>query len=699
MSLFKDLPSTSQKETKARKRLQELYKLLAHHNRCYHELDAPEISDADYDSLFQEAKSLEEAFPHLKDANAPTSKVGSAPQEKFEKVTHQTPMLSLDNAFAEEDVEGFITRAKKLLSLKEPDALALMCEPKIDGLSASLRYEKGHLILGSTRGDGTVGENVTHTIKTIANIPHTLKTQTPPDFLEVRGEIFLPKQAFLDLNQERTNKGEAPFANPRNASAGSIRQLDPTITAQRPLEFFAYSVTTSVDGCQTQKDILNTLTSWGFSLSEEIALVDTLEKIMAYYESISTKRAQLPYDIDGVVYKVNRLDYQEKMGFIARAPRWAIAHKFPAEQGQTILKNITIQVGRTGVLTPVAELEPISIGGVMVSRATLHNSDEIQRKDIREGDQVIIQRAGDVIPQVVRVLNPESKDRSPPFAFPDHCPVCGSHAFREKDEAATRCAGGFNCTAQTKERLKHFVSRHAFDIEGLGGRSIDFFFDEQFIQSPLDIFTLEERDRTSLKPLRNFQGWGSKSATNLFDAIQEKKNIAFDRFLYALGIRHIGQVTAKALAHHYKTVEAWQAAMETLALKGQESEEFETLVGIDTIGDIIAEALMEFFKEESNKSLVKDLATILHIIPAEDQEKRQTALSGKTILFTGTLTAMSREEAKRLTEEAGAKVSNSVSSKTDLLVAGENPGSKMKKAQSLNIPILTEEEWLKQLES
>ena len=694
MSLFKDLPEISSQERTARTRLKELYQKITHHNRCYHEMDSPEISDADYDALFKEALSIEEKFPQLKQKDGPTSKVGSSAQSKFEKVPHSTPMLSLDNAFEEKDVEDFLTRTKKVLDLPKDAALDMVAEPKIDGLSAALRYSKGQLVMGITRGDGVVGENITHTIKTIQNIPHALKGKNYPESLEVRGEIFLPKEAFAQLNQEREEEDLAPFANPRNAAAGSMRQLDANIAAKRPLKFFAYSVATPLDSVPTHKDMLGQLNAWGFELAEDIQLCTSSEKLIEYYNGIGTRRSSLPYDIDGVVYKVNRLDHQSSAGFVARAPRWALAHKFPAEQGETLLKSITIQVGRTGVLTPVAELEPITVGGVVVARATLHNADELARKDIRVGDRIIIQRAGDVIPQVVRVVNPEASNRRDPFILPAHCPVCNSHTFREEGEAATRCSGGFNCSAQTKEKLKHFVSRGAFDIEGLGGRSIDFFWEEDLIKSPVDIFTLEELDQKSLTPLKNFPGWGKKSADNLFDAITEKKNTSFPRFLFALGIRHVGQVTAKAIAQHYETAEQWLEAMMALEDQGIESPEFIALTSIDNVGSIIAKSLGEFFKEVSNKELVHTLVELLTIAPAAKGSLDALPLSGKTILFTGTLQNLSREEAKHQAESLGAKVTNSVSSKTSFLVVGESPGSKYEKAQKLSVPIWSEDEWL-----
>ncbi len=690
MSLFKDFPTS--KEMEARQRLKKLYEEIVYHNERYHGLDAPEISDATYDKLVQEARDLERQFPQLKQNDAPTQKVGSEVDNRFEKVSHTIPMLSLENAFSEGDVENFITRSRKLLGLGPDAVLDMMAEPKIDGLSASLRYEKGVLTLGSTRGDGQTGENITHTIRTIHNIPTHLKGSNYPDVLEVRGEVFLPKEAFAQLNAMREAEGLPLFANPRNAAAGTMRQLDASITAKRPLRFFAYGLLSPTHP-QSQREVLDCLKAWGFSLADNIQRCHSVLDLMDYYRDMNEKRARLPYDIDGVVYKMNRVQDQEKMGFVARAPRWALAHKFLAEQGQTILKSIQIQVGRTGVLTPVGELEPLNIGGVMVSRVSLHNGDELKRKDIRVGDRVLIQRAGDVIPQVVGVL-PGDHKRSDPFIFPTRCPVCGSPVMREENEVAIRCTGGFSCDAQAKERLNHFVSRHAFDIEGLGGKSIDFFWEKALIHSPVDIFTFQNRDQQSLTPLKNFPGWGEKSAENLFQSIEKKRHISFDRFLYALGIHHIGQVTAKAIAQHYQTVETWQNAMVLIVSEGEEGPAYQDLLSIDSIGPTIADSLRTFFQKPPNALLVKELMAVLDIKPMEKMDRHHRPFTGKTILFTGTLQNMTREEAKQQAETLGAKVTNTVSSHTSILVVGENPGSKVEKARTLNIQILSQDEWM-----
>lgn len=678
----------------AKSRLQFLYTQLIHHNICYYQKDAPEISDEAYDALFQEAVAIEKAFPHLKTLDSPTSSVGSSAESKFKKVPHTIPMLSLDNAFNAEDVLAFVTRVRKLLSFQEQDILEWMAEPKIDGLSATLRYERGVLTLAATRGDGITGEDITHTIKTIRTIPHQLKGTDYPPVLEIRGEVFLEKEDFLQLNQDREQKGLPLFANPRNAAAGSVRQLDSSIAAKRPLRFFAYAIAQAPSFIHTQESLLHHLKAWGFLVCSDSQRCVSAEDLLEYHHRMEEKRSSLPYDVDGVVYKINQLEYQKILGTISRSPRWALAHKFQASKGESILHNITVQVGRTGVLTPVAELEPLNLGGVLVSRASLHNADEIKRKDIRIGDHVIVQRAGDVIPQIVGVVAGKDHERNPPFIFPEKCPVCHSHAIRELGEVATRCTGGFNCPAQTKEKLKHFVSRYAFNIEGLGEKNIEFFFLEKRIQNPMDIFTLESCDLLESQPLKTIPGWGEKSAVSLFQAIREKRHISFNRFLYALGIRHIGQVTAKSLATFYQTPQMWYEAMQTLVMEGPSGESFQRLLSIDMIGEIIARSLLEYFKEPSNLSLVKDLIDFLDIQPVK---RVGGPLSGKTILFTGTLKTMTREEAKTRAESFGAKITSSLSRQTDFLVVGENPGSKLQKAKQLGITTLSEQEWIEHL--
>jgi len=599
-------------------------------------------------------------------------------------------MLSLENTFSEEGLKDFVSRSKKRLGLSENDTLQIVVEPKIDGLSCSLTYQDGFLVQAATRGDGTIGEDITANVKTIKDIPHKLTGKYPSKF-HVRGEIYLSKNDFLELNKEREKENKAVFANPRNAAAGSVRQLDSAITAKRPLKFFAYTVTSKIENNHTQYETLKQLKLWGFKICEDAHLCDSIKDVLKYYNRILQDRSSLPYDIDGIVYKINHFDYQEKMGNVARAPRWALAHKFTAEQAQTTLINIGIQVGRTGVLTPVADLEAINVGGVIVSRATLHNADEIDRKDIRVGDRVVIQRAGDVIPQVVNVIIEENRKRSDPYEFPTHCPVCGSHAVREKDEAAYRCTGGFNCSAQTIEKLKHFVSRKAFDIDGLGGKSIEFFWEKNLIRFPVDIFTLEKRDKISLSRIKSFPGWGSQSAQKLFNAINEKRQITLDKFIYSLGIRHVGQVTAKVIAQFYQNDKEWLSEME-LAKKSKESDAYQVLKSLEGIGEVVADAILEFFKEEKNEVLVKDLLSNLDV-QSVGEKGDNLPMQGKVVIFTGTLESMTRDQAKENAEALGAKVTGSVSSKTDFVIAGKDPGSKVTKAKKLDIKILTEEEW------
>lgn len=679
-------------EREAQTELKALAEELAKHDELYHVQDAPVISDAAYDALVKRNRDIENRFPHLQRKDSRSKRVGAKVEHTpFSKVKHETPMLSLENAFSEKDLEDFVTRSKKRLGRAASDTLEFVAEPKIDGLSCSLTYQDGRLVQAATRGDGTTGEDITANVKTIQDVPHQLKGRYPSK-LYVRGEIYLSKDDFLQLNKERETENNPVFANPRNAAAGSVRQLDSSITAKRPLKFFAYGIVSKIEDLKTQYEILQQLKTWGFQVCDAVQLCYSVQDVLNYYDQIYHDRPSMPYDIDGVVYKINRFDDQEKMGYIARAPRWALAHKFPAEQAQTILNSIGIQVGRTGVLTPVANLEPVNIGGVIVSRATLHNADEIKRKDIREGDRVVVQRAGDVIPQVVSVITEKDHKRSEPYQFPSHCPVCGSHAVREKEEAAYRCTGGFNCSAQTIEKLKHFVSRKAFDIEGLGGKSIEFFWEKNLIRSPVDIFTLEEKDKKNVMRIKNFPGWGSQSAQNLFNAIHEKRKISLDRFIYSLGIRHVGQVTAKALAQYYQSDETWMHEM-ACAKVSKESESYQVLKSLEGIGEIVADAITEFFKEEKNEVLVRDLLKNLDV-QSVGQKGGHLPLQGKVMIFTGTLQSMTRDQAKQKAEDLGAKVTGSVSSKTDFLVVGKDPGSKATKAKKLGVKILTEEEWL-----
>ncbi|MBM3572841.1 MAG: NAD-dependent DNA ligase LigA, partial [Alphaproteobacteria bacterium] len=654
----------------ARKELARLAAEIERHDRLYHQKDAPEISDAAYDTLKWRMVAIEARFPALKRTDTPTGRVGAATAAGFAKVTHGRPMLSLENAFDEADVRDFFAGVRRFfvkpadLKLVDERAIELVAEPKIDGLSATLRYEHGRYVQGATRGDGAVGEDVTPNLGTIADIPQQLRDVAPPAIVEVRGEVYMIRSDFLALNRERETAGDSIFANPRNSAAGSVRQLDVTITRGRKLSFFAYTAgELSQAVADTHWGFLERLKAWGFRVNSEAKLIKGVDAALAYHRRIGDRRAGLPYDIDGVVYKVNRFDLQTRLGMVSRAPRWALAHKFPAEQAQTILKDISIQVGRTGALTPVAELEPVNVGGVIVSRATLHNEDEIQRKDIRIGDTVVIQRAGDVIPQIVAVVDAKRPKTAKPFGFPTVCPQCGSAAPRIEGEAVRRCTGGLICPAQAVERLRHFVSRDAFDIEGLGEERIKLFFDEAVVRSPVDLFTLAKRDRSSPAPLSARGGWGETSARRLFDAIEQRRRIPLDRLIFALGIRQVGQATAKLLARHYGSLAAWRSAMERAAAD-PDGDDYRHLVGIDQIGKKVAADILAFFQEPHNSQALDALE---REIKAEDFVAPATAdspVAGKTVVFTGTLTALSRNEAKARAEELGAMVAGSVSKKT-----------------------------------
>lgn len=676
----------------AKMRHSELSKVIEHHDKKYYQDDAPEITDAEYDKLRAEIIVLEEKFPELITSQSPTQKVGTKPSKGFKKIKHSVPMLSLGNVFSEEELDDFLGRVRKFLGLPENEILEIAAEPKIDGLSCSIRYEQGKLVYAATRGDGYEGEGITNNVKTIADVPHVLKGDFP-DVIEVRGEVYMRRDDFVVLNKKQEEDGKPVFANPRNAAAGSLRQLDVSITAERPLYFFGYALgEVSEEISDTQWGVRQKLKSYGFTEAEPARLCKISQEILDYYEDINKQRPSLNYDIDGVVYKVNRLDYQERLGFVSRAPRWATAHKFPAEQAVTIINNIDIQVGRTGVLTPVARLEPVTVGGVVVSNATLHNADEIERKDIRVGDYVTIQRAGDVIPQVVNVLLDKRSKDSKAFKFPPQCPVCGSHAIREEGEVAWRCTGGLICEAQAVERLKHFVSRLAFDIEGLGAKIVQQFWEDDLIKSPADIFTLKERDKKSLTPIRAREGWGEQSAKNLFDAIEGKRKIAFNRFIYALGIRQIGEATAKRLAGAYGDLDALKQAMEKA--QDKDSSAYQDLINIEDVGPSTADDLIGFFAEAHNQEILKELENELTIEPFVRPQNLDSAVAGKSVVFTGTLSKITRAEAKAKAEALGAKVAGSVSKKTDFVVAGEDAGSKLKKAVELGVQILSEDEWL-----
>lgn len=693
-SLF-DAPRKPTQE-EAAKELAQLTKALAEHDKRYYQEDAPSISDAEYDKLRARVNTLEAAFPELVRKDSPSQKVGAAPARGFKKVPHRVLMLSLANAFSEEDVADFLARIRRFLGLGEAEEVAIVCEPKIDGLSFSALYEKGTFVRGATRGDGSEGEDITANLATIASLPQQLKGSGWPDVLEVRGEVYMGKEDFLALNQAQEAAGKPVFANPRNAAAGSLRQLDPSITASRSLRYFAYGWgEVSAPIADTQWACLEQLAAWGLVVNlDKMRKAATVQDIMTYYDAMQAERAQLSYDIDGLVYKVNRLDLQQRLGFVARAPRWAVAHKFPAEQAVTELEHIEIQVGRTGALTPVAHLKPVNVGGVMVSRATLHNEDEIARKDIRVGDTITIQRAGDVIPQVVSADESKRIAGVEPFIMPHHCPICGSDAVREEGEAVRRCTGGLMCDAQIVERLKHFVSRDAFDIDGLGEKQIHAFWEEGLVREPADIFTLEAKDKDSLTPLRNKEGWGSKSAQNLFAAIDAARKVELARFIYALGIRYVGETTAKLLARSYHSFAAWHMAMEKLATDDETARE--ELLAIDGIGSAVEEALRHFFAEEHNRKVLADLVPHLTIADAKAVAS-DSPVAGKTVVFTGTLEQMTRDEAKAKAESLGAKVSGSVSKKTDFVIVGADAGSKAKKAAELGVTILTESQWLEMI--
>lgn len=676
----------------AKVRHSDLSKEIRRHNDLYYNDDAPEISDEKYDKLFQELLALEDKYPDLRTKESPSQSVGAAPSRGFKKVQHRVPMLSLSNVFSREELEDFLGRVRRFLGLGESEPVEIVAETKIDGLSCSLRYENRKLVQASTRGDGSEGEDITANVRTIDDVPQELPDGAP-DILEVRGEIYMGRADFKALNDRLEADGKKIFANPRNAAAGSVRQLNSDITKSRPLKFFGYALgEVSEPLSDTHLGVRQKLQSWNIP-ETPYEKADSVDGLMAFYNSIQEERPNLDYEIDGIVYKVNRLDYQERLGFVSRAPRWATAHKFPAEKAITKLNAIEIQVGRTGALTPVARLEPITVGGVVVSNATLHNEDEIRRKDIRIGDTVVIQRAGDVIPQVVEVVQDKRPKDSQEYEFKDECPICHSLAIREEGEAVRRCTGGLICDAQAVERLKHFVSRLAFDIEGLGSKIIELFWEKEIIKSPADIFRLRQKNEEGeiSPPLQEWEGWGEKSANNLFAAIEERQTIELNRFIYALGIRQIGEATAKRLASNYTSFENLRAAMMDAQDRGSES--FDYLISIDDIGPAVADDLLGFFAEKHNQDILDDLQNVLSIKDFEQNVNLNSAVAGKTVVFTGTLTTMTRAEAKAKAESLGAKVAGSVSKKTDYVVAGEDAGSKLKKATELGVSVLTEEEW------
>ncbi len=662
------------------------------HDALYYQEDQPEISDADYDALRLRMEALEARFPSLITAESPTQKVGAAPSEKFAKVRHAVRMLSLGNAFSDEDVQDFAGRVRRFLKLDAAAPLDFTAEMKIDGLSVSLRYERGELVVAATRGDGAEGEDVTANVRTIADIPNRLKGCSLPDVFEVRGEVYMSHADFSELNQRQLAAGAKIFANPRNAAAGSLRQLDPSITAARPLRFYTWGWgEVSELPADTNYGVLQAIHGWGFPIPP-IRLCKTVEEMLDAYRAIELNRAALGYDIDGVVYKVDRLDLQERLGFVSRTPRWATAHKFSAEKAMTLLQDIDVQVGRTGALTPVAKLAPVTVGGVVVQNATLHNEDEIARKDVRIGDTVIVQRAGDVIPQILGPVLEKRPANAAPFVFPAVCPACGSHAVREanpktgKLDAVRRCTGGLICPAQMVERLRHFVSRLAFDIEGLGEKHIQAFFEEGRIRAPADIFTLAARDGAGLPPLAKKEGWGAQSAANLFAAIEARRTISLERFMFALGIRHVGETTAKLLAKTFGSLTALREAM-------ADPHALERLNEIDGVGDTVAQSILDFFQEPHNQEVV---AALTRELTVEDYKPDivSSKLAGATVVFTGKLERFTRDEAKAQAERLGAKVAGSVSKNTALVVAGPGAGTKLKKAEELGLKVLSEDEWL-----
>jgi DNA ligase (NAD+) len=678
------------------------------HDKSYYQQDAPKISDAEYDALRQRFNAIEARFPELVASDSPSQKVGTQPSGRFAKVRHAAPMLSLDNAFAETDVVDFVARIRRFLKLGDDDRIAFSAEPKIDGLSMSLRYEGGELVTAATRGDGAVGEDVTANIRTLEDVPKKLKGRNVPAICEVRGEVYMTKQAFLALNERQKAAGDTVFANPRNSAAGSLRQKDSRITASRPLGFFAYSWGEMSDMPEaTQSGMIKWFERCGFSTNPLTELCNSVEQLLAFHREIETRRSHLDYDIDGVVYKVDRIDWQERLGFVSRTPRWAIAHKFPAERAMTVLRDIEIQVGRTGSFTPVGKLEPVGVGGVIVQNVTLHNEDYIrgigghgeelrEGRDIRIGDTVIIQRAGDVIPQVVDVVLEKRPRNARPYQFPKRCP-CPLHTEVVREETATgeegaraRCTGEFACPYQKIEHLKLFASRRAFDIDGLGEKQIEFFFENGWVKEPADIFTLEARN-IKLR-LEEIEGYGQTSVRNLFESIRRRREIPLERLIYALGMRHVGETTALALARGYGSWQAFHDACLRIA-KGDE-EAMAEMDALDQIGDTVIASIKAYFGESHNRGIVERLTREVTILDAE-RPKSNSAIAGKTVVFTGALEKMTRDEAKARAERLGAKVSGSVSKKTDYVVAGPGAGSKLAEAKKHGVAVLTEDEWLK----
>jgi DNA ligase (NAD+) len=735
MSLQASLRISSDDQTLAAAQAEHdaLGREIAEHDRRYYQEDAPTISDADYDALRRRYEALEERFPQLKSAESLTQKVGAKVSEKFAKVRHRAPMLSLANGFDAEDVTAFVERVRRFLNLKEDAPLVFTAEPKIDGLSLSLRYERGRLVNAATRGDGQVGEDVTANARTVGDIPERLNGADVPEVCEIRGEIYLSHADFAAINERQAAAGKPLFANPRNAAAGSLRQLDPSITAARPLRFFAYGWgEMSRLPADTQYGVVQALNRWGCQTNPLMRRCQSVEEMLAHYHLIETERANLGYDIDGVVYKVDSLALQERLGFVSRAPRWALAHKFPARTAVTVVEDITINVGRTGSLNPLAKLKPVTVGGVVVSNATLHNEDYVRGVggdgqpirggvDIRIGDTVVIQRAGDVIPKVLDVALDKRPPDAKPYDFPKTCPACGSHAVREvnprtgREDAVRRCTGGLICPAQAVKRLRHFVSKLALDIPGLGETYIEVLFDAGLVRQPADIFTLDfdavrraiEQRREDLAVQRRAQEGKpepkkaakskkaaedeAKAIRNLFAGIDARRRVALDRFIFALGIPHIGERTAKLLARHFGTFEALREAAKAAA--EHESEAYADLTSIGGVGEVVADALVEFFKEPRNEAMLDALLRAMTLEPVE-AVAAQSPVAGKTVVFTGSLEKMTRDEAKAMAERLGAKVAGSVSKKTDLVVAGPGAGSKLEKAREAGVRVIDEDEWL-----
>jgi DNA ligase (NAD+) len=682
-------------EAQAEAELKRLAAEIAAHDRRYYQEDAPTVSDAVYDALRQRNEEIEARFPGLVRPDSPSRRIGAQPSQKFAKVRHAVPMLSLGNALSEEEVVEFVERVRRFLRLPEAEEIAFTAEPKIDGLSCSLTYVGGELVRGATRGDGTEGEDVTANVKTLADIPQRLAGRNVPERCEVRGEVYMTKSAFLALNERQKAAGRQIFANPRNSAAGSLRQLDPAITASRPLDFFAYSWgEMSAMPARTQSGMLEWFAHRGFKTNPLMKICDSVETLLAFHREMEAQRAALDYDIDGVVYKVDRLDWQQRLGFVSRNPRWAVAHKFPAEKATTVVHAIDVQVGRTGALTPIARLEPVTVGGVVVSNATLHNADEIARLDVRVGDTVRIQRAGDVIPQVLGVVLERRPKGSKPYEFPRHCP-CPLRTAVVRDTTATggegvvaRCTGEFACPHQKIEHLKHFVSRRAFDIEGLGEKQITLFFEQGWLKEPADIFTLPARNG-KIK-LEEHEGFGEVSVRNLFNAIEARREIALERFIYALGMRQVGETTARALARGFGSWSAFHDACLRIA-KG-DAEMRAEMDNLDQIGETVVDSVAAYFGEKHNRGIVERLTDQVTILDAE-RPAADSAVAGKTVVFTGALEKMTRDEAKAMAERLGAKVAGSVSQKTDYVVAGPGAGSKLAKAKEIGVAVLSEDEW------